>query len=190
VSRREVVGQFFPAPLVATALLLVLLILLTPVLVPNGQPAAGTILTQAELIVDRNSTSNVTTFYLRALGSTVRYAEIDIGTARGFNWTGSFPGGSLNWSAVTHEEDLLAFQFNSTANPVALNLTVLYTVAGGSAYYVGMFAFDVPSSPGSSPSSLLVATSTGGTSLASGVTSEPLAALPLLILLANNGGSP
>jgi hypothetical protein len=175
---------------VATALLLVLLILLTPVLLPNGPPAAGTIFTQAELIVDLNSTSSVMTFYLRALGSAVRYAEIDIGAAQGFPWTGGFPGTPLNWSPITHQEDLLAFQFNSTSNPVALNFTILYSAAGGSAYYVGMFAFDVGTPGGSSSTALLIATSTGGTSLGPGVTTAGQSSLPFDILLANHGGSP
>ncbi len=190
MNRRERFQRYLPAPLVATVLLLVLLILLTPVLVPNGPPAAGTIFTQAVLTVDRPPSSNLTTFYLRALSTTVRYAEIDVWIATGFQWTDGFPGPPLNWTQVADQSDLVALQFNTSANPIALNVTMLYSTSGSQAYYVGMFAFFVGTPIGSSTSSLLSVTTTSGTSLAGGVNSEPLSSLPSEILLADNGGSP
>jgi hypothetical protein len=192
VNRRESFRRYLPAPLVATAVLLVLLILLTPVLAPNGPPAAGTIFTQAELIVDRVASSNLTTFYLRALGSTARYAEVSVWAATGFPWTNGFPSPPLNWSPIVRQPDLVAYQFNSTANPIALNISLLYSSGGSQAYYVGVFAFYVGTSIGSSTLSLFSVSTTPGTSLGSGVNSEPLSGLPSdgEILLADVGGSP
>jgi hypothetical protein len=187
--RLERFQRYFPAPLVATALLLVLLIFLTPVLVPGGQPAAGTIFTQAVLVVDR-STNNSTNFYLRALSTTVRYSEIEVRLATDFNWSGGFPSPPLNWTNASGGSDLVAYQFNSTQNPIAVNISMLYSAAGSRAYYVGIFAFYVGIPVGSSTQSLLAVTTTGGTSLAGGVNAEPLSSLPFAILLADNGGSP
>jgi hypothetical protein len=190
VTRFDWLARYFPGPLVATALLLVLLILLTPVLVPNGPPAAGTIFTEAELIVDRAGGSNLTNFYLRGLGSAVRYAHIDVGVATGFNWTNGFPSPPLNWTRVADQSDLVAYQFSTAANPVAVNVTLLYATPGSHAYYGGVFAFDIGTPVGSSTVMLLSVTTTSGTSLSAGVNAEPLSALPAEILLANLGGSP
>jgi hypothetical protein len=191
VNRREGLARYFPGPLVATALLLVLLILLTPVLVPNGQPAAGTIFTQAQLTVDCPA-ANVTNFYLHSPESSVRYAEIEVWSATNFSWSGGFPSGPLNWTRVTDQSGLIAFQFNTTANPVALNITILYTYTGGQAYYVGEFAFYVGTSAGSTTVSLFAVTTTSGTSLSPGVTVTPISDLPGygLIVLADAGSSP
>jgi hypothetical protein len=191
VNRRDALARYFPAPFVATTLLLVILILLTPVLVPNGQPAGGTIFTQAELTVDRTSVSNVTNFYLHSPEFSVRYAEISVRSAIGFNWTGGFPSGPLNWSSVVDQPDLVAFQFNSTANPIVLNITVLYSFTGGQVYYEGMFAFFVGFPVGSSTLTLFSVTTTSGTSLSPGVSSTPVSDLPGfgLIVLADVGGN-
>jgi len=191
VKRLEIFGRYFPGPLVATTLLLVLLILLTPVLVPNGPPAPGTIFTEADLTVDCPS-SNLTNFYIHSAGLGVRYTQIEVWSATGFNWTGGFPSGALNWSRVVDGPALVAFQFNSSANPIALNITILYTYSGGHAYYVGEFTFFVGYPVGSSTLSLFSVTITSGTSLPSGVSSIPVVDLPEYgsIVLADAGGSP
>jgi hypothetical protein len=189
VNRREAFQRYLPGPLVATALLLVLLILLTPVLVPSGPPPAGSIETQAVLIVDRPS-SNLTNFYLHALGTTVRFAEIQVRVATGFRWSDGFPSAPLNWTNVSGGANLVAFQFNSSVNPMAVNVTLLYSTAGSLAYYVGMFAFDIGVPVGGSSPALLTVTTTSGTSLAGGVNAEPLSSLPFAILLADAGGQP
>ncbi|MCI4372781.1 MAG: hypothetical protein L3K02_03960 [Thermoplasmata archaeon] len=191
MNRRERFQHYLPAPLVATAVLLVLLILLTPVLAPNGPPAAGTIFTQAELIVDHVPPSNVTTFYLHALGSTVRYSEITVWSASGFPWTGGFPSPPLHWTRVTDQSNLIAFQFNSSSNPIVVNITMLYVSAGSQAYYEGIFAFYVGTPAGSSTLSLLSVTGTSGTSLGSGVNTAPISGLPVdgEILLADVGNN-
>jgi hypothetical protein len=191
VNRRDALARYFPAPFVATTLLLVILILLTPVLVPNGQPAGGTIFTQADLTLDRTPVSNVTSFYLHSPETSVRYALIDVRAATQFNWTGGFPSGPLNWTTVVDQPDLLAFQFNSTANPIALNITILYSYAGGQVYYEGTFAFFVGFPVGTSALTLFSVTTTAGTSLPPGVSTVPVASLPEfgLIVLADVGGS-
>ena len=190
MNRRESLNRYFPAPLVATTLLLVLLILLTPVLVPNGQPAAGTIFTQAELTVDATGTSNLTTFYLHSPESNVRYAQIEVFAASGFNWSGGFPSSPLNWTSLVNQSDLVAYQFASTANPIALNITILYTTSGSQAYYVGEFAFFVGTSSGSSTLYLFSASPTPGTSLGPGLNRVPVSDLPGygVIDLADVGG--
>jgi hypothetical protein len=178
VNRRESLNRYFPAPLVATTLLLVLLILLTPVLVPNGQPAPGTIFTQAELTVDSTGASNLTNFYLHSPESNVRYAQVEVYSAVGFNWSGGFPSPPLDWTPVVNQSDLVAFYFNATANPIALNITILYSAAGSQAYYVGVFAFYVGYGPGSSGLELFTVSTTPGTSLAPGVNRVPVSDLP------------
>jgi len=178
VNRRETLARYFPAPLVATALLLVLLIVLTPVLVPNGQPAAGTIFTQAQLTVDATGTSNLTNFYLHSPESNVRYAQMQVFAATGFNWTGGFPSSPLNWTPVVNQTDLVAAYFSSTANPIALNITIFYSSAGSQAYYVGDFAFYVGYPLGSSSLHLFSVSTTVGTSLGPGVNSVPVSDLP------------
>jgi hypothetical protein len=191
VNRGAGLSRFLPAPFVATTLLLVLLIILTPVLVPNGQPAPGTIFTQADLTVDHPA-SNLTNFYIHSPELSVRYAQIEVWSAAGFNWTGGFPSPRLNWSRVIDEPALVAFQFNSSANPLAVNITILYTYAGGQAYYVGEFAFYFGYLAGSSTYSMFSVTVTAGTSLPPGVSTVPVVDLPEygVIALADAGSSP
>ncbi len=192
MNQRHALGQYFPAPLVATTVLLVLLILLTPVLSPNGSPPAGSILTQATLLVDHPQGGNLTTFYLRALGSTVRYASISVWSAANFSWTNGFPGPPLTWVRIANQTSLVALQFNTTSNPLALNITMLYTSGNSRAYYIGVFAFYFGFPLGSTTPTMFSVTTTSGTSLGSGVTSVPESSLPAggEILLADNGGSP
>ena len=180
--------EFFPWPLVGMALLMVVLIVLTPLLISSGQPPAGTIFTQAELIVDRVANANTTHFYVRALGTTVRYAGIHLGIASGFSWTGGgFPSATLNWTTWLNETNVLSLNLPTTANPVAVNVSVLYstTNGGGSALYVGLFVFYVGPGPGSpSVATLFVATATPGIAVGS---TNPVSGLPLVIPLANLG---
>jgi hypothetical protein len=192
VNRRDLLQRYFPAPLVATALLLVLLILLTPVLVPNGQPAPGTIFTQAELTVDATGSSNLTSFYLHSPESNVRYAQIEVAVAVGFNWSGGFPSAPLTWTPLVNASDLVAYQFNSTANPIALNISLFYSTAGGQAYYVGVFAFYIGYAAGFSSLTLFTVSSTPGTSLTPGLNHVPVAELPGLgtIQLSDVGARP
>ena len=166
-------GRFFPWPLVGTAAVLVVLILLTPALVSSGSPAAGSLLTQAELIVDRAPGSNITHFYVRGLG-VVRYASISIGLVTGQNWS-SLAAAPRPWANWTNGTDVIELGAPTTSNPVAINVTAHYVYGTGSALYVGVFAFNVTST------TLEIRSFT---SAIGPLGPEPLSNLPLTILLA------
>jgi hypothetical protein len=186
VNRRERIGRLLPAPLALVVVLLVALIVLTPILLSSGQPAAGTILTQADLIVDRVVGSNTTHFYVHGVGTTIRYAQMSLQWDANFSWTGSFPSGRLNWTNGTNGSDVLTIVFPSDKNPIAINVSAYYQVTSSTAYYVGEFAFDV--APGPSGAEYLYLVS--GTPGLGVTTSWPVANLPLTIPLLNIGGSP
>jgi hypothetical protein len=187
VTRRETFARLVPAPLAAVTLVLVVLILITPVLFSTGPPPAGSLLTQAELIVDHVTGQNITHFYIRGLSTTVRYSEMTIDAAGNFSWTGAFPSGPLGWNVSTNGSDVLTLVLATTENPVALNVTAFYQVSGSSAYYEGEIAFDFATPSGSSTEQLYSATSTPGLVL-SGPT--PVASLPVTILLVDVGSRP
>ncbi|HKN07827.1 MAG TPA: hypothetical protein VJ021_09600 [Thermoplasmata archaeon] len=180
-------GVYAPWPLVGVSLLLVLMILLTPVLVRNGKPAPG-ILTQAELVVDKTSTNASFHFYVWALGETIRYDVIRIGVASSFNWTGttSISWNRLNWTQWDNDSNVLSVIVNTTANPVALNISAHYTSPSGSTWYVGLLAFYASPAASSSGESLYSATATSGVTVPSqlAVNNDTL---PIAILLANAG---
>ncbi|HTT72941.1 MAG TPA: hypothetical protein VMG99_02150 [Thermoplasmata archaeon] len=185
VGHRSRIGEYVPLPLVAVAMLLVGLLVLTPLLLSSGgPPAAGTVLTQADLIVDRVAGENVTHFYVRAVGLTVRYASIEVTSASGFAWTGTSPPSwdSLAWGPAVNATNVLSASFATSDNPIALNVTVLYN-ANGVAYYVGTFSFYATNT--TAPANTLY-----GLSPTSGVTvpyQNGLASLPLAIPLADVG---
>lgn len=179
-------GAYAPWPFVGATALLLIVILLTPVLISLGEPAPG-ILTQAELGVDRVAGSNTTHFYVRPLGGSVRYAAIwaaadenasDIG-----NWTGR---GGLNWTQLHYARywngtDLILLGFNSTANPVAVNITACYSSGSGDELYYGEFVFYVGPGP-SGAEQLFATTSTSGVTVSS---TTPVSALPYWIYLSS-----
>ena len=164
-------GRYAPWPFVGATALLLVLIVLTPALISLGQPAPG-ILTQAAFGVDRAPDSSVLNFYVRPLGATVRYTGIwagvdenasDIQSTSGGNWTGS---GGLNWTRLQftrflNSTDVLLLGFNSSANPVAINVTACYTSGSGDELYRGEFAFYSGPSP-SANDQLFAATDTPG----------------------------
>jgi hypothetical protein len=176
----------FPGPLVGIALLLAMLILLTPILTSNGQPAAGSIFSQAELIVDQAPGSATTHFYVRALSSTARFSEIRLSLASGFPWTGGFPSGRLNWSDWQNASEVVSVSAMTNETPVAVNVSALYTANGASAYYVGLLAMEVTTPSGSSTAVLTVVSATSGIS----GFSTPVSNLPLPITLADVGSGP
>ena len=116
----------FPIPLVGTAALLALLIVLTPVLITSGG-AGGTLLTQAELIVDHAPGSPNTTFMVRAAG-TVRYAEISFGLNSSYDPSASPT--SITWS-WTNSSDSLGVVVSTANVSVAVNVTVYYQPRSG-----------------------------------------------------------
>ena len=133
----------FPTPLVGAATILLVLILLTPVLINSGVPAAGTIFTQAELIVDHPGGSSATHFYLHAIGN-VRYAELSIGFARNYDWDHPPPIQALVWGNWTNGTDLVEISAATLHTTVAVNVSAYYATAHeGNAWYVAILGFEV-----------------------------------------------
>jgi hypothetical protein len=188
VNRGGGVGRFFPLPFVGVALLLAVLIVLTPILTANGQPAAGSIFSQAELIVDALPGNVSTHFYVRGEGTTARYDEIRMGFAVGFNWTGGFPAGPLNWTVWQNASSVLSIDGVVNQTPVAVNVSALYSAGGVNVLYVGIFAIEVGIPAGSSTDQLSVVSDTSGISSFT----YPVASLPVPIPLSNvgSGGGP
>jgi len=171
---RGVLAQLFPWPFVGVVVLLVVLIFLTPNLLLNGAPAAGSLATQAELIVDRAPGNNTTHFYVNGLG-TVRYAEIRAYVATNVSWPPPPSASNLSWVNLSYSANALSAIFSSAANPLALNVSVTYVDAAGTGVeYYGSYTFYfgdttlevVPLAPG-----------------LANVTPTPIASLPLTLLL-------
>jgi hypothetical protein len=172
-ERRRKIRELFPTPLVGIAVLLAALIVLTPNLLTNGSPPAGSILAQAELIVDRAPGADAPlNLYVKGL-SLVQYESINASLARNYNWTLATPVSNLHWVNFTNESFALILAISTLFNPVVLNVTVTYT-ASGYEVFAGLLAFWVTGS------SLWIR------SLSSEVTapgSTALSALPLTLLL-------
>lgn len=135
--------RFFPIPLVGVAAILLVLIVLTPVLIGTGVPAAGTIFTQAEVIVDYPGGNSSSFYYLHAIGN-VRYAILSMGIAENYNWDNPPPVSSIVWGNWTNGTELVAISAANTGNPVAINVSAYYTTSKeGSAWYVAIIAFEV-----------------------------------------------
>jgi len=151
-------GHYFPWPFVGAAVLLAVLIFLTPNLVASvGSPAAGSLATQAELVIDRVVDGNTTHFYVHSLG-TVRYDYILVQLDTSVPWPPP-PRSALNFTNESYEPSTLESLTSTTANPVAINVTAKYTDASGTqVWYFGTYALDiadgmltiVPLLPGSS----------------------------------------
>lgn len=170
-------GRVFPLPLVAIVALLVLLILLTPNLLPTSTPAAGSLATQAELIVDRVSASNLTHFYVQGIGD-VRYMSITEQVAANVSWPPPASFANLTWGNETNWSGVLEASFASTADPVAVNVTATYVDPTGAAVeYYGIFAFQV------SGGYLSIVPIAPGLSGYANLSPTPLSSLPLDILL-------
>jgi uncharacterized membrane protein YuzA (DUF378 family) len=184
-GRRRRIEDVAPLPFVGVALLLVVLIIATPVL--TGQSNGGGVLTQAELIVDALPGNLSTHYYVRGLSTTARYAEINLGFAYGFNWTGAFPTGPLNWTDWQNASSVLAVDFGVSHDPVAVNVTALYSVGGVNALYAGVLAFDVATPPGSTTAVVTVVSATAGIAgFSTAVTDLPV---PILLAYVGTGGT-
>jgi hypothetical protein len=161
--------RFFPIPLVAVAALLAILILITP----NLTTPAGSLATQAELLVDGVTGSNQTHVYVRGLG-TVRFARISLGVGTFAHWNAIPPISNLTFTSVVNTTDSLGVSYVTTRSPVALNVTVIYRDSTGSCVsYTGVYAVE------QSPPDLLSIDLSAG----SGVVSTPITELPLILLL-------
>ena len=167
-------GKFFPLPLVGVSVLLVLLIFLTPNLILGGSPAAGSLATQAELTIDHPSGGNVTHFYVNGL-STVRYSVVQALMCTNLSWPAPSSLSNLTWLNVSWGTGVLAAEFSTTADPVAVNVTATYVdAAGSSVEYYAIYEFYLGSG------------SMQGTPLAPGQSSfgtTALSALPITLLL-------
>jgi hypothetical protein len=172
---------WFPPPLVAIVILQVVLIGLTPELLPGG--SAGSLATEAELIVDRVGGENVTHFYVEGL-TQVRYTEITLQLANDSAWP---PPGSptFHYGAWEYWNQSLVAVVMSAANPVALNVTSTYVdSSGASVTYAGAFEFNVTAG------TLYYETYLPGSS--GPVASVPLSDLPIPFVLSvsPSGGPP
>ncbi len=138
---RSTWSQLLPWPFVGVVALLVALIFLTPNLLSTSEPAAGSLITQAELLVDRTASGNTTYFYLEGLGN-VRYSEIRWAVAAPAVWPVAGSLANLTWNSSGNVSNRLVAVFASTADPVAVNVSMVYVdAAGATVTYVGAFAF-------------------------------------------------
>ncbi len=170
----------FPIPLVGAATILFVLILLTPILITSGVPAAGTIFTQAELVVDHPTGNSTTNFYLHAIGN-VRYAYLSIGFAQNYNWDNPPPIQALVWGNWTNGTNLVAISAESLDDPIAVNVSAYYATAKeGNAWYVAILGFEVVDN------TMFLRSYTSGVDVPRSVSLSG-AALPLPILLADVG---
>ena len=185
MTSRLALGDYIPWPFVGVTVLLVVFILVTPVLLSIG--GAPGITTEAELIVDRVVGEPTYHLYVRALGATDRYAEIRLGIANDFGWDGTHgvAWSDLVWSNWTNDSDVLELDLMTPFNPVAVNVSALYSGSGGSALYVGTFAFFV-SGTVAAGETLFAASSTPGVAVPSS-TAVSNSTLPLTILLVSSG---
>lgn len=174
--------RYFPIPLVGAASILAVLIFLTPVLIGTGVPAAGTIFTQAELIVDYPGQNATTYFYLHAIGN-VRYADLSIGIAQNPFWDNPPPIQQWAWGNWSNGTDLVAIGSSSLNNPVAVNVSAYYTTAKeGNAWYVAILGFEVVGN------TMFLRSYTGGVDVPHSV-SITGSQLPVAILLSDVGSN-
>jgi hypothetical protein len=186
MNRGRDLGKYFPGPLVGIALLLALLIVFTPFLTSYGQPTAGSIFSQAELVLDALPGETTVHFYVHGLGTTARYASISVGLDYNFSWTGGWPSGNLTWTNWTNGSNVLVVTGNTSRLPAAVNITADYVNAGVSAVYAGQFALNVTASSGTD--TLYVVSNTAGI----GDFSTPVSDLPvpITLVLVSTGSAP
>ncbi|MCI4350714.1 MAG: hypothetical protein L3K15_04300 [Thermoplasmata archaeon] len=139
---RERLAAAFPMPFVGVAVLLLLLILVTPNLLSAGPPTAGSLSATADFVVDRVPNSNLTHVYIYGLSS-VRYTVIHLRIASNVTWPAPSSPVGFNWSRSVLATNALVLAYATPANPVAFNVTAVYTdAAGASVAYTGAFELD------------------------------------------------
>jgi hypothetical protein len=171
----------FPIPLVGTVAILLVLIVFTPILFATGPPAAGTFETQGELIVDQ--VAGTTTFYVHAVGETVRYETVSIGVSGNFTWNGSCPSAALPGMVWQNGTDKLEQDLATGSNPVVVQVAASYTEGGSTANYAARLAFYTQGG------TLTGSACYGATPPSGGL---PTGSLPLVLLLQDwgSGGPP
>jgi hypothetical protein len=139
----DVLRPYFPTPFVAIVALLIVLIVLTPNLLSTAAPSAGTLPTEAELIVDRVPSENATHFYVRGLGE-VRYDSIVVSLSKNLPWPAPASVANVSFGVPATTDNVLIALVSTMANPVAVNVTATYVDSAGTMVtFVGVFAFDV-----------------------------------------------
>ena len=139
---RVSLAPYFPLPLVGAAVLLAVLILLTPNLVSTGSPSAGSIGSQAELLVDRAPGGpNVTHLYLRGFGL-ARYAYLQLAWVELPNGTAPATLDGRNaWSSI-NASGVLDLDTATSAPFFGINASADYVDANGAEVrYTGEWAF-------------------------------------------------
>jgi hypothetical protein len=169
------IRHLFPIPLVGTAVVLVALLLVTPILFESGPPAPGTYQVQAELIVSVGTAG--TEFNVRPVGATVSYESITIGAASDFTWSGTCPSSGLHWTTWQNSTDTTGDILWLTWGTMAMNITATYSTAGGTAIYAAKLAFNV--SGGTFSSAACYGATPVGT--------QPVSNLPMELLLKDWG---
>jgi hypothetical protein len=161
-------------PFVAIVVLLLVLIGLTPNLLSTGAPSAGSLPTEAELIIDRAPSDNLTHLYVHGIGE-VRYTSIAIALDTVLSWPPSGPMSNLSFGTATTWKNSLAATLSTANDPFAVNITAVFVDSAGTTVdFVGVIAFDVASGTVSQISYVPSSNS---------ITTTPVDQLPLSILL-------
>ncbi|MFZ0829945.1 MAG: hypothetical protein WCB18_04710 [Thermoplasmata archaeon] len=163
-------------PFVGVAVLLVVLIILTPNLFSS---TSGGLQTRAQLIADRASVSGNTSFYVDSIGTSTRYQSIAVGLAPLPTWPYRGSMTAVHGWTWTNGTNVLVLVANDRSNPVAVNVTVKYTdPSGGTTEYVGVYGFFL------NATTLLLDAITLLPGTGAPPASSPLADLPIYLLLA------
>lgn len=164
-------------PFVGITVLLIALIILTPNLFSTG--SAG-LQTRAQLIVERAAPRGNTSFYVESIGTSTLYQSIRVSFAPLPAWPYKGTAAQLAHWTWTNGTDVLVLVAETVMNPVAINVTVNYTVpsSGVTTEYVGTYAFYLN---GTSLSLEAMGLLTGA---AAPPASTPLSDLPIFLTLA------
>ncbi|MCI4363622.1 MAG: hypothetical protein L3K13_04885 [Thermoplasmata archaeon] len=174
-------------PLIGVATLLVLLLLLTPSLLSPGSPVAGSPQTQAVLVVFYGAAGagNQSEFQVQGVEPAV-YAHIWVGIAHAIPWPPVHGGRNLTFGRWVNTTNQFSDSVLASPMPLAVNVTAVFTDrSGGTAYYVGLYAFNVS---GSSLVILTLTPSLAGEAPASLPLSELPVPLPLALVPAGSRG--
>jgi len=173
-ERTEALRAWFPVPYVAIVVLLLVLIVLTPNLLSTAAPSAGSLPTEAELIIDRAPSDNATHLYVHGIGE-VRYTSISMSVATGLTWPPPTSARNLSFGLPSVWRNALESSLATGSDPFAVNITAVYVdTAGTTVDFVGIYAFDVARE---------TVSEVGYLPPAPGVTTTPVDQLPFSILL-------
>jgi hypothetical protein len=162
-------------PLAGVAVLLVVLILVTPELFAN---TSGGLQTRAQLIVDRAPSANATSYYVESIGTATRYQSITIGLATLPSWPYLGTVANITRWSWTNGSNTLVVAVTNGSSPVAVNVTVMYTdPSGATTEYGGVYGFYL----NATSQRLETLPLNPGTTVAP--TSTPLGNLPIFLLL-------